>query len=107
MPKYATFDPAPAARARVDFSLRPATPDDADGIAALQCERDGGDPAEQAPQIGRSLASADARVWVAVTEADGDTAIAGFGRAMWYDPYAPPYTGSRNVPVGHYLTGVI
>jgi aminoglycoside 6'-N-acetyltransferase I len=102
MARYAPFDPTPSTRHRLEPTLRRATPDDAAAIAALEVERHGGDPLALVPQIRAHLSRPDSLVWAA--EADG---VVGFSRLAWYDPYAPPFEGSRGVPVGHYLVGLL
>ena len=85
--------------------LRPAQESDAPGLAALLCEREGGDPARREARFREEIRDhgGDAhRLLMVATQ--GERTL-GYGRAVYFEP---PVGSPENIaPAGWYLAGVI
>jgi ribosomal protein S18 acetylase RimI-like enzyme len=108
VPLFAPYRPELKDRERrptsADVVIRAAIADDVADLAALEAEREGGDPAEYAAKLEKLIAASATRKTLALT-AQHKSRLVGLAKVTRFAP--PPDSPPSIAPAGWYLSGVI
>jgi len=106
---YAIYQPEKTGleKSRISGSLivRPAHAGHIDALAAITCERHGGDEDEHRSRITKEILQNPGWIGRLLLVAEADNVVVGFGRVVQYHP--APDSPPNVAPAGWYLGGVI
>lgn len=107
--QFAAYQPRRPGQSRMalpqDLRVRPARLEDADELAAILAEREGGMVTHHRERVQKELTNAALRSENLLLVAEAEDQIVGFGRTRYFRP--APDAPANIAPEGWYLAGVI